>query len=332
MKVVDTHAHFLPSDMVARVRSDHQPDGTTVEVRDGASWVVHRQGFAYPLEPHFHDVGARLRHMTENGITHAVLSVPPTFFFYWAPAAEAIDAAGQLNDSLAQAAAAGQGRLSAVATLPMQDVDAAVRELRRAVLELGLKGAEIGPSVEGQPLDGPAGEAVLSTAAELDVPLIIHPYYVGSDPVLHDFYMTNLLGNPWQTTLCATRLILSGTLDRLPKLRILLVHGGGYLPTAIGRLDHGARVRPELAQFSGDPSDYLRRFHYDTLTHDPTGLRHLIDQVGPDRIVFGSDTPFDMGTACLDGQLGSEPLPSTTREALSYANAEALFSWDNADD
>ena len=331
MKIIDTHSHFIPDDMVARVRSGNGPDGTIVEERDGVQWMVHRQGFAYPLHSYFHDVEARLQKMTETGITHAVLSVPPTFFFYWTSAAEAIDAAGRLNDSLARAVAEGQRRLAAVATLPMQDPDAAVRELRRAVLELGLKGAEIGPNVEGQPLNGPAGEAVLATAAELGVPLILHPTYVGTDPALHDFYLTNLLGNPWQTTVCASRLIMSGTLDRLPTLRMLLVHSGGYLPAAIGRLDHGARVRPELAHLTTEPSEYLRRFHYDTLTHDPVGLRQLIDLVGSDRVVFGTDMPFDMGTSHLGRQLGSEPIPDATVAAIAHTNTEALFSWSDAE-
>ena len=325
MTVIDTHAHFIPTEVVAAARRGQGPDGTTVQERDGVPWMVHRQGYAYPLPPHFHDVDARLRHMDTCGVTRAVLSAPPTFFLYWTSPQETVETARLLNESLAAAARTHPGRLAAVATLPMTDPVAAAAELRRSVVELGLVGAQIGPHVEGTTLDSPRMEPVLATAAELGVPLIIHPYYVGSDPVLHDFYLTNLLGNPWQTTVCASRLMLSGTLDRLPGLKLLLVHGGGYLPLATGRLDHGHRVRPELAHLTARPSEYLRRFHYDTLTHDPATLRWLLQAVGADRVVFGSDTPFDMGNTSLHEQLGPGRLTASALSAVSHTNAESLF-------
>lgn len=325
MTVIDTHAHFIPAEVVAAARRGQGPDGITVEQRDGMPWMVHRQGYAYPLPPHFHDVPARLAHMAESGVSRAVLSVPPTLFFYWIAPDQTAEVAGMLNESLAAVARSSRGRLAAVATLPMADPEAAAAELRRSVVELGLVGAQIGPHVEGVTLDSPPMEPVLATAAELGVPLIIHPYYVGSDPVLHDFYLTNLLGNPWQTTVCASRLIVSGTLDRLPGLKLLLVHGGGYLPFAAGRLDHGARVRPELAHLTGRPSRYLRRFHYDTLTHDPATLGWLLQAVGTDRVVFGSDTPFDMGNTSLPDQLGPRQLAAEALAAVGHTTAESLF-------
>ena len=326
MTLIDTHAHFIPAAFVKRIRDGHGPDGVRIEDRADMPWVVHRQGYAYPLPPHFFDSAARLNKMTQDGVTTAVLSVPPTFFFYGTSTAEAVDTARMLNDSLADSVRAGDGRLSAVATLPMQDADAAVVELKRAVTELGLKGAEIGPNVEGKPLDSTDIDRVLQTAATLGVPLLVHPYYVGSSADLKDFYMTNLLGNPWQTTVCATRLVLSGTLDRLPELKVLLVHGGGYLVQAAGRLDHGYKVRSELTRIAAPPSEYLRRFYYDTLTHDHVALGRLVESVGDDRVVFGSDAPFDMGNDSFDEHVGSVALADAARQRVMHENAEALFS------
>jgi aminocarboxymuconate-semialdehyde decarboxylase len=195
-----------------------------------------------------------------------------------------------------------------------------------------MRGAQIGPHAEGVPLDDAALRPVLDAAVELGVPLIVHPYYVGSSPGLDDFYLTNLQGNPWQTAVCASRLILSGTLDALPSLDVVLVHGGGHLPYQIGRLDHGYKVRPEAKAPAQPPSRYLRRFHYDTLTHRPESTRWLIDQVGADRVVFGTDMPFDMAGGPLRDQLAGAPVQDEVLAAIAHGNAERLFALDGVVD
>jgi aminocarboxymuconate-semialdehyde decarboxylase len=325
MKTIDAHAHFIPADLVADLRRGDGPDGMILEENSGVPWVVHRQGYRYPLQPHFYDLEARLAYMDRNGVTDAVLSVPPTLLLYWADAGEAADAARRINDSLSKLVADSGGRLRAIATLPMQEPDAATAELERAVVELGLCGAQVGPHIEGTTLDADGPSDVLARAADLGVTIVVHPYYVGSNAVLGDYYMTNLLGNPWQTTVCATRLIFSGTLERLERLRMLLVHGGGYLPHAAGRLDRGHAVRPEVEHLPHRPSTYLRRFHYDTLVHDPALLSDLVRRVGDDRVVLGTDTPFDMGDGPLAAQLGETDLSDESLRRISYANAELLF-------
>lgn len=331
MRIVDTHAHVIPPGLVAAMWSGNAPDGITIEDVDGAPWVVHRQGYRYPLPPHFHDVTARLRHMDTMGVSAAVLSIAPPLFLYWVGADEAVDVARTVNDELAAMVANGDGRLVALATLPMQDPDAAAAELRRAVTDLGLRGAEIGPHVEGVQLDDPRLRPVLAAAEELDVPLLVHPYYAGvADGELADYYLTNLLGNPWQTAVAASRLILSGTLDAHPSLDLVLVHGGGHLPYQCGRLDHGHRVRPEAKACRDLPSTYLRRFHYDTLTHHPRALRWLIDFVGADRVVYGSDVPFDMGGGSLTEQLGDHQLDADSFAQIAHRNADRLFTREGA--
>ena len=205
--------------------------------------------------------------MDRLGIDAAVLSLTPTLFFYWLDASAAADFCRQANDSLATFVAASD-RLDGVAVVPLQDPEAAAAELRRAVRDLGLRGAEIGTTMEKVPLDDRRFDPFFAAAAELDVPVILHPYYVGTRPNLTDFYMTNLTGNPLETCIAASRLILSGFLDRHPRLKVVLVHAGGFMPFQIGRLDHGFRVRPESkAAISAAPSTYLRRFWYDTITH-----------------------------------------------------------------
>ena len=325
MKVIDAHAHVIPGALVDAMREGRAPDGIRLEVTDERSWVVHRQGYRYPLLEDFHDVAARLATMDRQGIDAALLSVAPPLFLYWIEPRESVAAARLINDAIADMVAKAPDRFTGVATLPLQDPAAAVEELERCVRTLGFRGAQIGPHAEGVPLDSQQLRPVLAAAEDLRAPLIVHPYYVGSSPDLDDFYLTNLQGNPWQTAVCASRLILSGALDAMPGLDVVLVHGGGHLPYQMGRLDHGHKVRPEAKGCVHPPSAYARRFHYDTLTHDPSAARWLIDQVGADRVVLGTDTPFDMGAGSLESQLDGVQLGEADWHAVAHANIERLF-------
>ena len=234
---IDTHAHFIPPEFLDSARAGHALDGIALERRDGGDWLVHPQGYGYPASPEFFDVDAKLRQMDRLGIDATILSITPTLFFYWLEGARAADFCRMANDSLASMVAQSD-RLHGVATVPLQDPAAAAAELRRAVTGLNLRGVEIGTTMEQVPLDDRRFGPFFATAADLDVPVILHPYYVGIRPQLADFYMTNLTGNPLETCIAASRLILSGCLDRHPKLKVMLVHAGGFMPYQIGRLDH----------------------------------------------------------------------------------------------
>jgi aminocarboxymuconate-semialdehyde decarboxylase len=217
-----------------------------------------------------------------------------------------------------------------MATVPLQDPGAATAELRRAVTQLGLRGVEIGTTMEDLPLDDPRFDPFLAVAEELNAPVMLHPYYVGPRPNLSDFYMTNLLGNPWETTIAASRLILSGALDRHPKLKVLLVHAGGFLPFQIGRLDHGFDVRSEThAIIKQPPSTFLSRFYFDTITHANVPLRFLIDLVGKDHVLIGTDLPFDMADTCFTERLSFAKLETGTANAIQSQNATRLFGLEH---
>lgn len=312
---IDVHTHFAPPDL----------DGIG-GVRIEGDTVVHPEGFRWPLHRTFYDVEARLAAMDGLGIDLAVMSIAPPLFMYWVEdTAAAVDFCRRANDALAAFARDSGGRIEAVATLPMRDPAAAVDELRRAVGTLGMRGAEIAPRVEDAYLDDPAYRPVLAAAAELDVPLILHPYHVGPRPGLAEFYLSNLVGNPLESTVGAAHLIFGGVLDEFGTLRLVLMHGGGYLPYQIGRLDHGYRVRAESSGCADPPSTYLRRFWYDTITHAPGPLRFLLDEVGADRVVYGTDFPYDMAAGPLNEQLGRIGRDPADLAKVAGANAAALF-------
>ena len=325
MLTVDVHTHIVPPGVLQDARAGAGFDGLRAEPDGGTERLVHRQGFSYPVPPPYYDVAARLAVMDQRRVDHAVISLAPTLFMYWVPGPEAAGFCRAANDALAAFAAASGGRMTAVATLPMQDPAAAAAELRRAVGDLGMRGAEIGPNVEEASLADAAFRPVLRAAAELGVPLILHPYYVGPQPGLADFYLTNLVGNPLASTVSAARLIFSGVLDQLSGLRLVLMHGGGYLPYQIGRLDHGYRVRPEARGCAHPPSAYLSRFWFDTVTHAPVSLRFLTDMVGAQHVMYGSDYPFDMAAGPLAEQLDGTGLGGGDMAMIAATNAVRLF-------
>jgi aminocarboxymuconate-semialdehyde decarboxylase len=180
--------------------------------------------------------------------------------------------------------------------LPMQHPDAAVAELERIVETHGFRAVEIGTGIEGEKLSEARFFPVLQRAAELGVFILAHPYYIGNKQGLEDYYLTNLVGNPLETTLMVADLMFSGTLERLPDLKIGLAHGGGFAPYQIGRLVHGHKVRSETrANTATSPLDLLRRFYFDSVVFEPRALTYLAGLVGAERVFLGTDAPFDMG-------------------------------------
>ena len=323
--MIDIHTHFIPPEFVGDARAGRALDRITIEHRDGAEWLAHPQGYRYPLSPEFFDVQAKHREMDRLGIDRAVLSLTPTLFFYWLEAAAAREFCQQANSSMA-AFVAQSDRLDGLAVVPLQDPDAATTELHRAVTEIGLRGVEIGTTMEDVPLDDRRFDGFFDAAEALDVPVMLHPYYVGVRKQLADFYMTNLTGNPLETCIAASRLILSGFFDRHPRLKVVLVHSGGFMPFQIGRLDHGFRVRPETkAAISSPPSGYLRRFWYDTITHASTPLKFLIELAGKDRVVLGTDLPFDMADVRFQHYFSQAGLAPDVLSAVTTDNAIELF-------
>ncbi len=193
---VDIHTHFIPRDFIEQARCGQAIDNITLQKQDGKEWMIHPQGYRYPLVPEFWDLEAKLRHMDSLGIDVSVLSLSPTLLFYWLEASPAQEFCQAANEALAKFASTSGGRLYGMATVPLQDPEASSAELRRAVVDLGLRGTQIGTTMEKIPLDDRRFDPFFATAAGLDVPVVPHPYYVGLRAGFADFYMTNLVGNP----------------------------------------------------------------------------------------------------------------------------------------
>jgi aminocarboxymuconate-semialdehyde decarboxylase len=292
---IDIHSHVIPERIVGAIAADPKRFQARIDGDGAARKVIHEQGYVYPLFAEFHRAEAKLESMDRKGIDISVISPAPPMFYYWADANLAGDVATLVNDGIADMVAAKPDRLRGMASVPMQHPDAAVAELERVVREYGFKAVEIGTSIEGEQLATGRFRPLLRRASELNVFVFAHPYYVGAKAGLENYYLTNLIGNPLDTTVMLANLMFSGALDELPELKIVLAHGGGFAPYQIGRLMHGHKVRGEThLKSKTSPKELLKRIYFDSLVFEPQALRYLIDLVGADHVCIGSDSPFDM--------------------------------------
>lgn len=258
--------------------------------------VADHQG-RLPWKNFRHTPKDRLEILDRFGIDLQVLSMSPALWQFRADPADALAGAREFNDELAEICRQYPTRFAGLAWLPLQDAKASADELGRAVSDLKLIGASVATHVNGENWDSPRLFPIMKTAAELGATILIHPAQVRVRDMIPKFHLRNIIGNPWEVTVAAGSLVFGGVLDRLPDLKVLLVHGGGYTSLAMGRMDHAHEVRTEGKEFiTKAPSDYVRRFYYDTITHSVPALEFLIESVGLDRIVMGTDYPADMGS------------------------------------
>jgi aminocarboxymuconate-semialdehyde decarboxylase len=288
--IVDAHAHLFPGAWFTTATDG--PVTWRAASETTTSMTVLGKQMVVPNA--LLDATAAATDAREQGCDRRAVMSPPFTVLYELDPDEGIRWARSFNDAMA-AAVATEPTLLGYAMVPLQSGESAAVELRRAVEELGLVGAAILSTVAGRGLDDDALTPFWRDAAELCVPVFVHPHYVSGTSATEHLYLRNVVGNPTETAGAGARLVLGGVLDRFTGLNVVLAHGGGALPHLAGRLDRAAAVRAELSGTTGAPSALLSRLYYDTVVFDPTVLRHIGELVGFDRLTVGSDFPFDMG-------------------------------------
>jgi aminocarboxymuconate-semialdehyde decarboxylase len=292
LRAVDVHAHYLPPDAL-----DMMGEGRAVVSSDDESGIALNGMRVGATCGHLSSVDDMLRAMDDADVAVRVISPPPFTYRYWSDPEAALALHRRLNEATAAVVEAHPDRFYGLATAPLQAPELAVAELKRAVNELGLSGLTVGTNVDGRNLSADGPSEVLRTAEGLDVPVLVHPDFVPNER-LADHYLVNLVAMPTESAIALSNLVLSGRLDELSGLRICFVHGGGSFPYLLGRLDKGWDVRPETKSATDrPPSEKLGNVYFDTLTHSPLALRYLIDLVGKENVVIGSDSPFDVEEA-----------------------------------
>ncbi|MGH2985987.1 MAG: amidohydrolase family protein, partial [Solirubrobacterales bacterium] len=257
-----------------------------------------------------------------DGITGALLSAVPTGFDSL-PAAEAVDLARACNDELASLPERSSGRLAALAVLPLAAPNAAADELRRAA-DLGLPGAQLFSNIEGAALDEERFRPVFAAAAELDVPLVLHPTRPVEHASLDDYGLLTTLGFLYETTTCAVRLVFGGLYERHPDVKVVIPHAGSVLPYILPRIDYETRLFGSWQALSSPPSEQIRRFYVDSVCLWPPALRLALEVFGDERVMFGTDEPFWSGA---DGVATVEELDPDEfdPERIYWKNAQRIF-------
>jgi aminocarboxymuconate-semialdehyde decarboxylase len=327
LKTIDVHIHFLSPRALEGARK--APDRYGVRVLDDGPrprLAVGAEPPTRPLLEALYTLDRHLEFLDGQGIDTALFGPLMDVAGYSLPPEHGAAWSRLQNEALAASLAEAGGRHYGLATLPLQEPKLAAEELAFAVQSLGLRGAMIDPNALGRPLGDRAFDPFWKAAADLGAPVILHPFLLEAVERFGRHYLHNLVGYPFETTLAAASLIFGGTLDRFPPLDVVLLHGGGFLPYHIGRFDRGHVTREEArADGAGLPSAYLRRFHYDTLTQFPPALAYLVQVVGEDRVLLGSDHPFWLGDPEPVRIVREAGLAPAAQQAILGDNAARLF-------
>jgi aminocarboxymuconate-semialdehyde decarboxylase len=326
-RTLDIHTHVLTEEMIGLIRKEAPKVAPRMTAIDTDSFILEIAGTPYrPFPRGGFDLERRFADMDAAEVDVQVLSATPQSYLYDQEPALTVACATIQNDQIAKLVATHPDRFLGIATLPMQAPELAAAELRRAVRTLGLRGAMIGSNIMGRNLDHPELEPIWSAAAELDALLLIHPVNVGAADRLRSYYLNNLIGNPLDTTIAAACLVFGGVLERHPKLKVCLVHGGGFVPYQAGRWAHGWQVRPEpKVNLEQSPEPWIERFYYDTILHSKDSLEFLIGSAGPKRVMLGSDYPYDMGTGECVRQVRALSIPDADKATVLGTQAWSLL-------
>ena len=315
-RVVDIHAHWYPVDWLKLFERDGAAEDAKLE-RTAKGYTIRTARIVNAFDDEFVHLELRLAGMERQRVdVHALSLTAP--MVYWASPGFGLALAQAYNDSVSAAHVQHPSRFVGFAMLPMQAPELALKELERAAKLPGMRGLYLATHVNGTNLDDRRFWDIYAKAEELGWTIFLHPIDTIGRERTSSYYLRNLLGNPYDTGVAAASLVFGGVLDAFPKLEFNLPHAGGTFPWLIGRLDHGAKVRPELSHMKSLPSAYLRRFTYDTIGHNAAINTWLIRLVGADRVTLGSDYCFDMGLA--------DPLGDIERlEAISAAERELII-------
>lgn len=320
---IDVHNHFYPPSYLKELKKRTYVAKLT-EDPDG-NYILAYEGDFNIIVPGHRDIEFRLAELDRVGLKAQVISLT-TPGAHIEESEAGIRLAKMVNDDFAEIAERFPGRYYAFASLPLQDPEASAKELRRAVTELGHKGGTLFTNINGKTLDDPSFISIFETAAELDVPLFIHPTTPHPADSFLDYRLAATVGFTVDTTLTVARFIFSGLLDRFPGLKLIASHLGGCLPYLAERLDRGYFAYPECQNIKKAPSEYIKDIYIDCVSFDPLAVQFAMESLGADRLLVGSDYPHQIGdTEKCTWVIRQLKATTDDKDKIFRANAEKLL-------
>jgi aminocarboxymuconate-semialdehyde decarboxylase len=320
---IDIHTHIIP---------EHLPRWADRFGYKGFIYLEHHKPccarmmkddeFFREIQSNCWDADKRIEECDHHHVDMQVLSTIPVMFHYWAKAEHALDTSMFLNDHIAEIVAKYPSRFTGLGTVPMQSAKHAVKELERCK-KIGLHGIEIGSNVNDENLNEKNFFPIYEAAEALGMSVFVHPWNMMGAKQMSKYWMPWLVGMPAESSRAICAMIFGGVLERFPKMKVAFAHGGGSFPATIGRIEQGYKVRPDLTAIDNDvnPRGYLGKFYVDSLTHDPQALQFIIDLVGEDKVMLGTDYPFPLGEQNPGEVIHQLICNQSTKEKLLFENA-----------
>lgn len=325
MQKIDIHTHILPREIPPWKEKFGYGGFITLEHHKPccARMLKDDGHFFREIEDNCWSPERRVEECDAQNVDIQVLSTVPVMFNYWAKPADALDTSKFLNDDVAAAVARFPERFIGLGTVPMQDTTLAIAELERCKT-LGFPGVQIGSNVNQLNLGEPRFFEFFKACEELSMAVFVHPWEMMGEPEMKKYWLPWLVGMPAETSRAICSLIFSGVLEKCPEMRICFAHGGGSFPSTVGRVAHGFEVRPDLCAIDNpvNPREYVRKIYYDSLVHDESMLRFLIELAGADRIALGTDYPFPLGEEIAGSLIKSMNFDEPTKARLLNGTAK----------
>lgn len=321
---IDIHTHIMPGQMPNWTRKFGYGEFIHLEHRNCEACMMKGDKLFRVVEENCFQAEARIKEMDETDVNIQVISTIPVLFNYWAKPGDGHETSRFLNDHIAETVSREPNRFLGLGTVPLQDIDLAIKEMERCVHELRLPGLEIGSNINGSNLSDKRFFPFYEAAEKLGCSIFVHPWEMMGEDQMQRYWLPWLVGMPAETSRAICSMIFGGIFEQFPGLRVAFAHGGGSFPFTLGRIQHGFDVRPDLVAIDNavSPIDYIGRFWVDSLVHDKRAMNYLLDVMGDDRICLGSDYPFPLGEQHPGKLIEKMKLDKKTTKKLLHKNAE----------
>ena len=321
---IDIHTHIMPPTMPNWVKKFGYGEFIHLEHRNCEACMMKGDTLFRVVENNCFEVDLRLKEMDETQVTMQVLSTIPVLFNYWAKAVDGYETSRFFNDHIADSVTKHPDRFIGIGTVPLQDIDLAIKEMERCVNELKMPGLEIGSNINGKNLSDKYFFPFYAAAEKLGCRLFVHPWEMMGENDMQKYWLPWLVGMPAETSRAICSMIFGGVFEQFPNLRIAFAHGGGSFPITIGRIEHGFNVRPDLVAIDNpiNPRNYIGKFWIDSLVHDENTLNFIVDLMGENNICMGSDYPFPLGEHKPGKLIEESNLSNSIKEKLLFENAK----------